>query len=195
MALYANRYNSINYRKMSPSNPPGPHVTTKRPDSTDAMVNGDQPTSTNEAIPVVSKHCSVTSQRVPAISASADIEKPGVARCNVVEGDNSPSSMKEFHEFVNAPLHPSLNLANGVMIDTNATTHPLLGPRPRRPDIPLGHIHRLPRSGLQYPLLHPRRANHKPELLVSDSAGTLFYPGSAIPSIRGQYIQGEARVR
>ncbi|OJJ57330.1 hypothetical protein ASPSYDRAFT_46471 [Aspergillus sydowii CBS 593.65] len=90
---------------MSPSNPPGPHVTTKRPDSTDAMVNGDQPTSTNEAIPVVSKHCSVTSQRVPAISASADIEKPGVARCNVVEGDNSPSSMKEFHEFTPMQQH------------------------------------------------------------------------------------------
>lgn len=90
---------------MSPSNPPGPHVTTKRSDSADAMVNGDQQTSTHEAIPVVSKHCSVTSQRVPAISASADIEKPGVARCNVVEGDNSPSSMKEFHEFTPLQQH------------------------------------------------------------------------------------------
>ncbi|KAL4983048.1 Caleosin related protein-domain-containing protein [Aspergillus falconensis] len=54
-------------------------------------------------IPFVSKHCAVTSERLPATNVS--IEKSGVARCNVVEGATSDTSIKDFHEFTPMQQH------------------------------------------------------------------------------------------
>ncbi|KAL4737668.1 Caleosin related protein-domain-containing protein [Aspergillus similis] len=54
-------------------------------------------------IPVVSKHCTVTSERLPAVNVS--IDKSGVARCNVVEGAISDAPMKDFHELTPMQQH------------------------------------------------------------------------------------------
>ncbi|KAL4912417.1 Caleosin related protein-domain-containing protein [Aspergillus aurantiobrunneus] len=60
---------------------------------------------TKETIPVISKNCPVTSERLPATSTDSRVENPGVARCNVVQGDDSPGSMKEFHSFTPMQQH------------------------------------------------------------------------------------------
>ncbi|CBF78379.1 hypothetical protein AN8591.2 [Aspergillus nidulans FGSC A4] len=54
-------------------------------------------------IPIVSKHCAVTSKRLPATNVS--IEKSGVARCNVVDGATSDTSIKDFHEYTPMQQH------------------------------------------------------------------------------------------
>ncbi|KAL4936799.1 hypothetical protein BDV06DRAFT_227559 [Aspergillus oleicola] len=87
---------------MSPiSATPTPRVTTKRQDSSDTMVNGEP----SPSIPVVAKRCPVTAQRMPATSMDSHIAKPGVARSNVVEGDDSETSMKKYSEFTPMEQH------------------------------------------------------------------------------------------
>ncbi|KAL4994230.1 Caleosin related protein-domain-containing protein [Aspergillus recurvatus] len=54
-------------------------------------------------IRVASKQCTVTSERLPATNVS--IEKPGVARCDVVEGAPSDMLIKDFHEFTPLQQH------------------------------------------------------------------------------------------
>ncbi|KAL4793904.1 Caleosin related protein-domain-containing protein [Aspergillus venezuelensis] len=85
---------------MSPiSKSPTPHVTTKPQE--EVTTNGDSFPS----IPVVSKQCPVTAQRIPATSIDPSIAKPGVARTNVVEGDNSEESMKKYSQFTPIQQH------------------------------------------------------------------------------------------
>ncbi|KAL4868384.1 hypothetical protein BDV12DRAFT_102878 [Aspergillus spectabilis] len=88
---------------MSPiSQTPGPHITTMSRDELDlSMDNADSASS----IPVASKHCAVTSKRVPATSIDSHAANPGVARTNVVEGEDSPESMKEDSEFTPMQQH------------------------------------------------------------------------------------------
>ncbi|RDW72758.1 uncharacterized protein DSM5745_07930 [Aspergillus mulundensis] len=62
----------------------------------------DKEKDTESDIPVTSPHCAVTSKRLPAKNTD---EKAGVARTNVVEGDTSEGSMKEFHEFTPMQQH------------------------------------------------------------------------------------------
>jgi hypothetical protein len=53
-----------------------------------------------DRLSVTAKNCSVTSKRLPATYIDSYIKNPGVARTNVVVGDESKTSMKDFHDFV-----------------------------------------------------------------------------------------------
>ncbi|KAL4879955.1 Caleosin related protein-domain-containing protein [Aspergillus karnatakaensis] len=90
---------------MSPiSQTPSPHVTTVSQDELDhSKENGSN--GSTQSIPVTSKHCAVTSHRIPATSIPSDIPNPGVARTNVVEGNTSEDSMKDYSEFTPMQQH------------------------------------------------------------------------------------------
>ncbi|KAL4813810.1 Caleosin related protein-domain-containing protein [Aspergillus spinulosporus] len=71
-------------------------------DTKESNKRGEQEKDTAD-IPIVSKHCAVTYKRLPAINVS--INKSGIARCNVVDGATSDTSMKAFHEFTPMQQH------------------------------------------------------------------------------------------
>jgi len=91
----------------------------------------------------VAAQCKATN-RQQAIDADDVIRKPAVARANVAVSTDHPEGIEtyteQFEDYVSTAPAAPMHSANPCCTDGAATTCPLLGPRLRRPDLPLAYV-------------------------------------------------------
>ncbi|KAL2819298.1 hypothetical protein BDW59DRAFT_174898 [Aspergillus cavernicola] len=88
---------------MSPSSKHRQSLEGSKPNTTRnvVIVSDDSESKDSPDLPVISKNRPATSKRIPATNIERHVSNPGVAKCNVVKGDNSESSMTKYKDFLN----------------------------------------------------------------------------------------------